>query len=268
MARWVRPECLAGLLRSLTEQGGNAKAEKQGRSTREMSTVTSSFDVAMLATPHIDHYAAATRVNWQAYCDRHGYQFTCWRKAVLDDMHLIWSKIELMRRHMHDMTADWLVVVDADTCVNKPERTLSELVLAHPGKDFLISEDCSRRFGIPLPLSLRGVLSARTLRPPNCGFMMIRASDFGRRFLDEWLENGRGKLAHIADVFPREQWVLWLSLFREQRTRIAVLGPEVMRIGNNPLLDRSTNWNDAFVLHDKRLPACQVLSAEELPLRR
>ncbi len=227
-----------------------------------------SFDVAMLATPHIDHYAKATQANWQAYCDRHGYQFVCWHETVLEDMHLIWSKIESMRRHMRDMTADWLVVVDADTVVNRPERELAELVRAHPGKDFIISEDCSRRFGIPLPLSLRGVVSARTLRPPNCGFMMIRNSDFGVRFLDEWLDNGRGKLAHIADVFPREQWVLWLSLFREKRDRIAVLGKEVMRMGNQPLLDRSTDWSDAFVLHDKRLPHCKSLKAEDLPLDR
>ncbi len=221
----------------------------------------------MLATPHIDYYAEATQANWGAYCDRHGYRFTCWRETVLEDMHLIWSKIELMRRHMRDMTADWLAVVDADTCVNKPERTLAELVDAYPGKDFLISEDCTRRFGIPMPLSMRGVRSAGTLRPPNCGFMMIRRSDFGTRFLDEWLENGRHKYAHIADVFPREQWVLWLSLFRDQRDRIAVIGPEVMRMGNNPWLDPiTTNWSDAFVLHDKRLPHCKSLRPGDLPL--
>jgi len=226
-----------------------------------------SFDVAMLATPHIDYYAGATQANWQAYCDRHGYRFTCWREAVLEDMHLIWSKIEWMRRHMRDMTADWLVVVDADTCVNKPERTLAELVHAHPGKDFIISEDCSRRFGIPMPLSMLAIRSARTLRPPNCGFMMIRRSDFGIRFLDEWLANGRGKYADIADVFPREQWVLWLSLFREQRDHIAVLGSEVMRMGNNSWLDSmATDWSDAFVLHDKRLPACESLEPGDLPL--
>jgi hypothetical protein len=173
-----------------------------------------------------------------------------------------------MRRHMREMTSDWLVVVDADTCVNKPERTLAELVHTHPGKEFIISEDCSRRFGIPMPLSMLGVRSARTMRPPNCGFMMIRRSDFGTRFLDEWLENGRGKYADIADIFPREQWVLWLSLFREQRDRIAVLGSEVMRMGNNPWLDSmATDWSNAFVLHDKRLPACRSLKADDLPLR-
>jgi hypothetical protein len=70
-------------------------------------------------------------------------------------------------------------------------------------------------------------------------------------------------------VFPREQWVLWLSLFRQQRDRIAVLGPEVMRIGNNAWLDRmTTDWSDAFVLHDKRLPECKSLSVEDLPLPR
>ena len=228
-----------------------------------------SFDVAMLATPEIDYYAQATQANWRAYCERHGYQFTCWRDVVLDDMHMIWSKVEWMRRHMREMTADWLVVVDADTVVNRPERELADLVQAHPGKDFIISEDCSRRLGVPLPLSVRGVVSARTSRPPNCGFMMIRASDFGRSFLDQWLDNGRGKYAHIADVFPREQWVLWLSLFREQRPRIAVLGAEVRRIGNSPRFDRLTsNWDDAFVLHDKRLPSCKSLSVEDVPLSR
>ena len=86
--------------------------------------------------------------------------------------------------------------------------------------------------------------------------------------MDEWLKNGRGRYAQIADVFPREQWVLWLSLFRQYRDRIAVLGSDVMRIGNNPWLDPLTaNWNDAFVLHDKRLPGRISLSPEELPLR-
>lgn len=227
-----------------------------------------SFDVAMLATPNIDYYAAATRASWQAYCDRHGHRFTWWREALLEDMHLIWSKIEWMRRHLRETTSDWLVVVDADTCVNHPDRKLSALVDANPQKDFLISEDCTRRFGIPLPLSMLGVRSAHTLRPPNCGFMMIRNNDFGRRFVDEWLENGRGKYAHVADVFPREQRVLWLSLFREYRDRIAVLGPEVMRMGNNRWLDPLTvDWSDAFVLHDKRLPQRKTLSVEELPLR-
>ena len=216
---------------------------------------TLSFDVAMLATPEIDYYAAGTQENWRAYCDHHGYSFTCWRSVVLDDMHLIWSKVEWMRRHLRDTTADWLVVVDADTVVNKPDRTLAALVHAHPGKDFLISEDCSRRWGIPMPLSLKGVVSARSLRPPNCGFMMVRNSDFGRRFLDEWLENGRGRYSRYADTFPREQWVLWLSLFRQYRQRIAVLGPEVRRVGNSPWLDPlASDWSDAFVLHDKRLP--------------
>lgn len=231
------------------------------------TTTEPTFDVAMLATPHIDHYALATAENWQAYCNRHGYRFTRWREPVLEDMHLIWSKIELMRRHVRSMTADWLLVVDADTVVNHPDRTLTDLVLEHPDQDLLISEDCARRFGIPVALSLRGVLCSRSLRPPNCGFMMIRRSRFAQRFLDEWLQNGRGKLKHIADVFPREQWVLWRSLFREHRDRIAVLGSEVMRIGNNRFLDSvATDWSDAFVLHDKRLPRCESLRVEDLPL--
>ncbi|WP_020400595.1 hypothetical protein [Kordiimonas gwangyangensis] len=213
------------------------------------------FDVAMLATPEIDYYADDTSENWRSYCQRHGYNFVLWREAVLPDMHLIWSKIELMRRHIEQTEADWLVVVDADTTVNLPDLPLSHLVEKHPNKDFIISEDVSRRMGLPVPLCTLSVRLSRSWRAPNCGFMMIRANEFGLRFVTEWLQHGRGDCAHVADIFPREQRVLWMTLFQTEAEKIAVLGPEVMRVGNNTILDRYfTNWDGAFVLHDKRLP--------------
>ncbi|MCJ9428831.1 putative nucleotide-diphospho-sugar transferase [Kordiimonas marina] len=213
------------------------------------------FDVAMLATPNIDYYADTTKANWQAYCDRHGYEFTVWREPVLEDMHLIWSKIELMRRHLEKSKADWLVVVDADTMVNRPELPMTYLTEKHPGKDFIISEDVSRRFGIPIPLDTLSVRLCRNRRGPNCGFMMIRNNAYGLDFVTRWLAHGRGDCAHVADIFPREQRILWMTLFHTDRDHIAMLGDEVMRIGNNAFLDKfTTDWSQAFVLHDKRLP--------------
>ncbi|MGD1955461.1 MAG: hypothetical protein ACFBZ9_09555, partial [Sphingomonadales bacterium] len=53
------------------------------------------FDVIMLATPNIDYYANKTRENWSKYCIRHGYNFTCYRKHVIEDMHIVWSKVAI-----------------------------------------------------------------------------------------------------------------------------------------------------------------------------
>lgn len=213
------------------------------------------FDVAMLATPNIDYYATKTRKSWEDYSERHGYNFICWRETVLDDMHLIWSKVELMRRHIEQTDADWLLVVDADTLVNRAEITLNEILAKYPNKDFIISEDCSRRFGIPFPFDTLSLRLTRSWRAPNCGFMMIRANDYGLDFMTRWLAHGRGDCAHVADIFPREQRILWMTLFHQERERIAVMGPEVMRMGNNKFLDKfTTDWSKAFVLHDKRLP--------------
>ena len=46
------------------------------------------------------------------------------------------------------------------------------------------------------------------------------------------------------------------------------LTSEIMRMGNQPTLDRFTDWSDAFVLHDKRLPGYESLTLEDLPLGR
>lgn len=214
------------------------------------------FDVVMLATPNIDYYAAETRANWQSYCDRHGYRFICWREVLLTDLHVIWSKLEMLRQQMQQSDADWVLLVDADTLVNKPEMQLSDLLDKHPGKDIVISEDVSRRWGIPVPLSFTSVRLSKSLRPPNTGFMYIRNNDYGRMFLQRWIDFARSaEHEKAAATHPRTQRVLWSTLFQTDADKIGVLGAEVQRIGLNKFFDAiSMNYRDAFVLHDKRLP--------------
>ena len=161
-----------------------------------------SFDVVMLATPEIDYYAEGTRANWQSYCDRQGYTFVCGRERIFEDMHVVWSKVGLIEQQMSVSDSEWIVLVDADTVVNRPDYKLEELIAKYPGRDVLISEDCSRRFGVPVPLSLLGPKSMGVYRAANTGFLAIRNNAFGRRFIDHWMELAKGEFVEIADEFP------------------------------------------------------------------
>lgn len=211
------------------------------------------YDVTTLATPEVMHWAAAPISNWRDYCARHGYPFTVYEEKLLEGFHINWSKVEILRRHMQQGSGDYAVFVDADSMVIRPERDLDWLVERYPGKDILVSEDVRRFYGIPVPLSLLGYRECG-IRPLNTGFLLVRKSARSLALLEEWIELGRDSLAHIADIFPREQWVLWRGLFKRHRDMIGIVGEEVVRCGNNKLFDAILPRSDAtFVLHDKRL---------------
>lgn len=219
-----------------------------------MQERSESFDVVIMATPEIDHYAAATRLSWQRYCARHGYSLFLYQRKLLADLHINWSRLEMVRERQHADQADWVVLVDADTFVADEAFTFAQLVAPYSGKDVLFAPDATRRFGVWLPLDLPGFAICRTWRPPNGGFVLVRSNDFGRYFFDRWIELARGSMRHLADRHPRTQGILWRGLYRRHRDRIAVMYGEVVRTGTNRVLDRiSLDTSQAFVFHDKRL---------------
>ncbi|MBI5506221.1 MAG: hypothetical protein HY899_15605 [Deltaproteobacteria bacterium] len=212
------------------------------------------FEVVMMATAEIAHYADPTRRSWERYCRRHSYDFLLFDRKILADMHINWSRLEMIRRRQRASRAEWIVLVDADTFVADEEFTLESLVAPYGDKEVLFAPDAARRFGIWLPLDLKGLVVCRTRRPPNGGFVVVRNSEFGRYFFDRWMSLARGPLRHMADRHPRTQGILWKGLYRQHRDRVAVMHGEVVRCGTNRLLDRiSLDQAGAFVLHDKRL---------------
>ena len=208
----------------------------------------------MLATPEVAHYAERTKSSWDRYCRRHGYGFYVTDRKLVHDMHINWTKIEMMRRHLRRSEADWVVLVDADTHVVRQEVTLENIANRYPGKTLLFAWDGVRRFGMPLAVNRRGRRLCGVRNVPNAGFIVVRNSPLGRTFFDDWLSLARGRYRHLADIHPRNQNVLWAGLFAQYRECIAVLGGKVARIGTSRILDAiSLNRDDAFVLHDKRL---------------
>lgn len=219
----------------------------------------------MLATQEIAHYAGATRRSWSSYCRKHGYDFFVGERRILANMHINWTRIEMIRRRLRSSQADWIVLVDADTFVTDDDFTLDRLVAPYAGKDVLFAPDAARRFGMWLPLDLKGFVTCRTRRPPNGGFVVVRNNAFGKYFFDRWLELARGSLRHLADRHPRTQGILWKALYRQHRDRVAVMRGEVVRYGTNRVLDWiSLDTSSAFVFHDKRLtlPGSQAESPE------
>jgi len=212
------------------------------------------FEIVMMATREIAHYADGTKRSWSDYCEKNGYAFLVCERKILPDMHVNWSRIEMIRRRQRVSKADWIVLVDADTFVIDDAFRLEELVAPYADKDVLFAPDAARRFGMWLPLDLKGFARCRTRRPPNGGFIIVRNGEFGRYFFDRWLSLARGSLSHMADRHPRTQGILWKALYRQHRDRIAVMRGEVVRYGTNRVLDWiSLDTSSAFVLHDKRL---------------
>ncbi|WP_321395638.1 hypothetical protein [Emcibacter sp.] len=212
------------------------------------------IDVLMLATPNIDYYANETKRNWRAYCERHGYNFIVCDKQLVPDMHINWSMIEMMRRRFGESDADWLVKVDADSIIIRPEFRFEDILERYPAKDIYFPADISTYLGLALPLNLRGALKYGTLFLPNAGFCIIRNNKPGEEFFTRWLELARGELSHLADRHPRNQNVLWEGLFRQYRDHIQLLKKEILRVGAAPLLEKFLiSTDDAFVLHDKQL---------------
>jgi hypothetical protein len=218
--------------------------------------VTQLFDIMIMATPEIEIYTSRTLPNWELYASRHGYSLHVYDTKPLSEMHVNWSKIEHARRHLQASRADWMVVADADTWVNMPDRSLDEFVdvAERNGQDMVFSSDVSNWFGMLFPLNSLGVRECRRWICPNAGFFAVRNNAAGNRFLDNWMKLALGTCADIADTPPRDQWVLWRGLFGPEPALFGLDTSCVLRVISE------FHWQhlirtgrQPFIVHDKRL---------------
>ncbi len=207
-----------------------------------------------MATPNIEHYAAATKSAWASYVAEHGYSLTVYDDHVRRDLHINWSKIEHARQHLLKSDCDWMVITDADSLVHDRQRRLESLLSVCDELAMVFSADVARRWRLDFPLNPKGVTQARRWVLPNAGFFAVRNSEDGRTFMNEWMQLATGRLSYLADQVPRDQLVLWRGLLPKWDDKIKILGAEVVRV----LSDR--HWRHLlhyetgiFIRHDKRL---------------
>lgn len=187
-------------------------------------------EVIMLSTSDIEDYARYSRAAWEKFCAVRGYGFFHYPDKLLPDMHVNWSKIEMVRRHLAATKTDMVVLVDADTYVCDPGLRFAAIADGYPDKDLMFSRDCRNVGPFVLPLNHAAALRYKTRKLPNAGFVLIRNTEFSRKFFDRWLELARNELKAIADTHPRNQHVLWEGLYFQNKHRIALLDRVVERV--------------------------------------
>ncbi len=206
-----------------------------------------SVDVIMLATPPLEHYACHSVRLWQTFCANRGYSFRRYPDQLISDMHINWSKIEMVRRHLVRSKADVIVLVDADTYVCPGAVGIENLLKAHCHKDIVFASDCRRLMGIPLPLNIPAVVRHRTPCLPNAGFVAMKNNGFSRWFFDEWLDLARNRLADISNIHPRNQRVLWTGLYCQNIERLGLIGRQVQRVYSTRQIASARRHGASFI---------------------
>lgn len=216
-------------------------------------------EIVMLATPETRDYSWLGRASWQNYADRHGHDFRVCEDKVVPDMHVNWSKIELVRRRLAETSAQVLLLVDADSFVFIPDQTLENLW--HPNRSIMFANDCSFPRPGRLQIGRRHLLRLRLgqWNLPNAGFMMVQVEDYTRRFFDRWLDLARHELKHWANVHPRNQNVLWRGLLRSEKSQIGILDKQVIRM-THPSQIRHLPDLKPFAVHYKH----EAITASQL----
>lgn len=186
------------------------------------------FHIVMLATPQTDHYSGPPIRLWKSYARQHGYSFSVCRDRLINDLHINWSKIELVRKSLNQRSEDFLLLVDADTLVVSPSVPLGDLIKNNNQIMFASDTPFPRLSPDFRHLALR--LRLRRARLPNAGFMLIKNTGFSQKFFTDWLQLARGKLAAYADIHPRNQNVLWRGLLNQHRTEIGIYKKEILRM--------------------------------------
>jgi hypothetical protein len=176
--------------------------------------------------------------------------FTRFRRypdQLIFDMHVNWSKIEMVRLHLGQSNADVVVLVDADTYVCPDAVGISDLLKSYPHKQIVFASDCRRIRGIPVPLNLPAVIRHRTPCLPNAGFIAIRNNPFSQWFFDQWLHLARNRLAGLSDIHPRNQRVLWSGLYFQNVEKLGLIGREVQRIYNTRQIASACRQGASFI---------------------
>jgi len=153
--------------------------------------------IVQLCTPNIDSYGQYSLVSVHAYAQKHGYQHLVQRSSMIDDMHINWTKMALLQRELSSTTADYLLLIDADTIITRPEVPVSFFIenFAKPATEIMMPGDT--------PLSLR------LKKKPNAGFILLKNSDRGKAIIDRWLQAAQNEGQHLNDIHPRNQRVYW-----------------------------------------------------------
>jgi len=151
-----------------------------------------------LATPHIDTFAKYSLANVSEYCRMHGYTHYVQRTHTVPDMHINWSKIDLLQHIFQKFPqAKYYILFDADIIIQDMQKSVDFFL------DKYADDNTHILFSADTPLRL-------SLKPrPNAGLIIVKNSPTGKQIIDRWVEASRTDGAKYNDTHPRNQLVYW-----------------------------------------------------------
>jgi hypothetical protein len=187
--------------------------------------------IVQLVTPNIDSYAKYSINSFFQYCTKHDIRYSVQRNKTVEDMHINWTKIDVLKNMLTlDQDADIVILVDADTIVLNPEFQLSNFILNHQsfGKHIMMPQDDRTR--------------PWKRKRPNAGFISVTNEQNGREIIEFWLHAAKNQCKHLSDRHPRNQLVYWNCVMPKYESRQVVLPLKYFKKGSD----------DAFIHHFMR----------------
>lgn len=156
--------------------------------------------IVQLATSNIDEYALYSIASIRKYAKNHGYDYLVQRKKSVHDLHINWSKIDMLSKAM-DSSAEgdhsYIVMIDADTVIVNSARPIEYFIekFKKPETAIFFAKDT------PLHINFKKI--------PNAGFVIVKNNDVGRRIIKKWMHAAYNEGKQFNDIHPRNQLVYW-----------------------------------------------------------
>lgn len=156
--------------------------------------------IVQLATPNIDEYARYSIASIKKYAQRHGYEYIVQRKQSVLDLHINWSKIDMLSKALDNSTkgdSSYVVMIDADTVIINRDRPIEYFIERYQKSETAIfmAKDT------PFHINLKKV--------PNAGFVVVKNNDTGRSIIKKWMHAAYNEGKQYNDIHPRNQLVYW-----------------------------------------------------------
>lgn len=156
--------------------------------------------IVQLATSNIDEYALYSIASIRKYADNHGYEYSVQRKKSVLDLHVNWSKIDMLSKAMDnspDGDNSYVVMIDADTVIVNSSRPIEYFIEKYQKHETAIfmSKDTPFHFNFK--------------KVPNAGFVIVKNNDLGRTIIKKWMHAAYNEGKQFNDIHPRNQLVYW-----------------------------------------------------------
>lgn len=162
--------------------------------------------VVMLCTPN---YRSKAYINqYKAYCKKHNYKFVLYEKKLIDNLHINFSKMEMMRRELEkNDDYDYILMTDADISIKKDIPL--EVIIKH------LDIKC---IAAPLDIVMSLIYGNHCLTLKqnsiiNAGFIIAKNNKCAYNIFNKWIQKSLNECSKHSVVHPRNQNVFDNCIF-------------------------------------------------------